>query len=120
MLKKAGEVASEPADVVMAVGVWSMAYRLTGLIAATYTPLCEDGSLHLDLVPAMVDFLERSGVTGIYICGSTGEGMSLSGDERRAVAEAYVQGQGTTNYNAGGSQLAGGGTQRRATPAGSG
>ncbi|HNY80064.1 MAG: dihydrodipicolinate synthase family protein [Sedimentisphaerales bacterium] len=91
MLKKAGEVASEPADVVMAVGVWSMAYRLTGLIAATYTPLCEDGSLHLDLVPAMVDFLERSGVTGIYICGSTGEGMSLSGDERRAVAEAYVQ-----------------------------
>lgn len=68
-----------------------MEYRLTGLIAATYTPMREDGTLNLDLVPAMVDLLERAGVTGLYICGSTGEGMSLSGDERRAVAQAYVQ-----------------------------
>lgn len=68
-----------------------MEYRLTGLTAATYTPLHADGGLNLDLVPAMVDFLERAGVTGIYICGSTGEGMSLAGDERRAVAEAYVR-----------------------------
>ncbi len=90
MLAGAGEGVG-PARVVTAVGVFDMEYRLTGLIAATYTPLREDGSLHLDLVPAMVDFLERAGVTGIYICGSTGEGMSLSGDERRAVAEAYVQ-----------------------------
>lgn len=71
-----------------------MEYRLTGLIAATYTPLHEDGSLNLELVPAMVDFLARAGVTGIYICGSTGEGMSLSGAERRAVAEAYVRAVG--------------------------
>ncbi len=68
-----------------------MEYRLTGLIAATYTPLRKDGTLNLDQVAPMVDFLERAGVTGIYICGSTGEGMSLSGDERRAVAEAYVR-----------------------------
>lgn len=67
-----------------------MEYRLTGLIAATYTPMHEDGTLNLDRVPAMVDFLERAGAKGLYICGSTGEGMSLSGDERRAVAEAYV------------------------------
>ena len=68
-----------------------MEYRLTGLIAATYTPMHEDGSLNLAQVPRMVDYLERAGVDGLYICGSTGEGMSLSGDERRAVAEAYVR-----------------------------
>jgi N-acetylneuraminate lyase len=68
-----------------------MMYRLEGLIAATYTPMRADGSLWLEQVPAMVDHLERAGVTGLYICGSTGEGMSLSGDERRAVAEAYVR-----------------------------
>ena len=67
-----------------------MEYRVTGLIAAVCTPLHEDGSLNLDRVPGMVDFLERAGVTGLYICGSTGEGLSLSGAERRAVAEAYV------------------------------
>lgn len=68
-----------------------MEYRLTGLIAATYTPMHEDGSLALERVPAMVERLERAGVAGLYICGTTGEGMSLSGDERRAVAEAYVR-----------------------------
>ena len=68
-----------------------MEYRLTGLIAATYTPMREDGSLRLEQVPPMVDHLERAGVNGLYICGSTGEGMSLSGDERRTVAEAYVR-----------------------------
>lgn len=41
-------------------------------------------------VPAMVEHLLSSGVTGLYVCGSTGEGMSLSGDDRRRVAEAYV------------------------------
>lgn len=65
--------------------------RLTGLIAATYTPLNDDGSLRLDQVGPMVEHLLESGVTGLYVCGSTGEGMSLSGEERRAVAEAYVK-----------------------------
>lgn len=67
-----------------------MIQPLTGLIAATYTPMKGDGSLNLDAIPAMVDHLERSGVRGIYICGSTGEGVSLTGSERCAVAEAYI------------------------------
>lgn len=67
-----------------------MVQRLTGLIAAAYTPMNEDGSLRLEESPKMVAHLERSGVKGIYLCGSTGEGMSLTGDERRAVAEAYI------------------------------
>ncbi len=67
-----------------------MEYRLTGLVAATYTPMHDDGSLNLDQVPKIVQYLEQRGIGGLYICGSTGEGMSLTGDERRAVAEAYV------------------------------
>ncbi len=67
-----------------------MEYRLTGLIAATYTPLHDDGSLNLAEIPKIVDYLEQRGIGGLYVCGSTGEGMSLTGDERRAVAEAYV------------------------------
>lgn len=63
---------------------------LSGLVAATYTPLMADGSLKLDVVPAMVDHLLDQGITGLYVCGSTGEGMSLSSDERRLVTEAYV------------------------------
>ena len=65
--------------------------KLTGLIAATYTPLHVDGSLNLGQVEPIVAYLLRSGIRGLYVCGSTGEGMSLSSAERMAVAEAYVR-----------------------------
>jgi len=48
------------------------------------------GELKLEVVPQIVDHLERDKITGIYIAGSTGEGMSLTDEERRAVAQAYV------------------------------
>ncbi len=65
--------------------------KLEGLIAAGFTPQHPDGSLNLALVPALVDHLIGQGVTGIYACGSTGEGPLLSSDERRQVAEAYIE-----------------------------
>ncbi len=64
---------------------------LNGLIAATCTPLDESGELHLEVVPSMVDHLVRVGVRGLYVCGSTGEGMSLSCDERISLTEAFVK-----------------------------
>ena len=68
-----------------------MEYRLEGLIAATYTPMDNRGALRMDSVPRMVDRLIAEGVSGLYVCGSTGEGMSLTGAERRQVAEAFTQ-----------------------------
>lgn len=67
-----------------------MEFRLKGLVAATYTPMDDEGRLVLDEVPAMVDRLIDEGVSGLYVCGSTGEGMSLTGAERHLVAEAFV------------------------------
>jgi N-acetylneuraminate lyase len=64
--------------------------KLDGLIAATYTPMLQDGRLNLDQVEGLVEHLLVDGVSGFYVCGSTGEGMSLSGEERHATAEAYV------------------------------
>jgi len=60
------------------------------LIAATYTPFREDGSVNLDLIPAMIDYMIESGVSGFYVCGSTGEGESMSVEERKQVAQASV------------------------------
>ena len=64
--------------------------RLTGLIAATFTPMHADGSVNLAPVPAMVDGLLRNGITALYVCGSTGEGPSLTTEERERAAEAFV------------------------------
>ena len=63
---------------------------MSGLVAAVVTPMDTTGELNLEVVPKVVDHLEKKGITGIYITGSTGEGMSLTDEARRAVAEAYV------------------------------
>ena len=67
-----------------------MTTRLRGLIAATYTPFKLDGSLDLAAVPPLVERLLADGIEGFYVCGSTGEGVSLSTPERKQVTEAFV------------------------------
>ena len=64
--------------------------KLTGLIAATYTPFHPDGSLNADLISPMVNHMIERGVSGFYICGSTGEGESLTLSERKLIAEKTV------------------------------
>jgi N-acetylneuraminate lyase len=63
---------------------------ITGLVAATFTPFDESGAIVYDRIPRMVDHLAEQGITGLYICGSTGEGPSLTLPERKAVTEAYL------------------------------
>ena len=65
--------------------------KLTGLISATYTPFKpESGEVNLDLIAPMTEFMLSSGSAGFYVCGSTGEGESLSVEERKSVAAAFV------------------------------
>ncbi len=68
-----------------------MSQHYTGLVAAAITPLHADGSLNLDRVGPMVEFLQQQGITGLYVCGSTGEGPLLTSDERRSTAAAFVE-----------------------------
>ena len=60
------------------------------LIVAAATPLRDDGErLDLDAIGPYVDFLESHGADGVFACGTTGEGVLLTLDERRRVAEAF-------------------------------
>jgi N-acetylneuraminate lyase len=68
-----------------------MKYQLSGLVAATFTPMRPDGSLNLSMAKPIVEHLIVSGVSGLYVCGSTGEGPLLTNDERKATAAAYVE-----------------------------
>jgi N-acetylneuraminate lyase len=68
----------------------SSRFWLTGLLPATFTPLDAAGNLNLGVVAPMVEHLIRDGVTGLYVCGSTGEGVSLTREERMAATEAFV------------------------------
>jgi N-acetylneuraminate lyase len=64
--------------------------KIEGLIAAAFTPFHYDGSLNLELIPALVDKLYIDGVKGIFVCGSNGEGPNMTTTERMEVAEAFV------------------------------
>lgn len=64
---------------------------LHGAIAAAVTPL-RDGGRHLDVeaFPRLVRFLAEGGVDGLLACGTTGEGVLLTVDERRRVTELFL------------------------------
>ena len=60
------------------------------LIVAAITPLTDDGaSLDAGAIPGYAAFLESHGADGVFACGTTGEGVLLTLDERRRTAEAY-------------------------------
>ncbi len=67
-----------------------MENALSGLIAAPFTPMNVDGSLNLNTVERQAQFLVDGNVTGVFVCGTTGEGLSLSTQERMQVAERWV------------------------------
>lgn len=50
----------------------------------------EDGSLNLAQVPPLINHMLQCGLSGLYVLGSTGEGVSLTSQERRQTAEAFV------------------------------
>lgn len=63
----------------------------TGLIAATHTPMHDDGSINIEMIEKQAELLIANGVSGAFICGTNGEGFSLTIEERMAVAERWVE-----------------------------
>jgi N-acetylneuraminate lyase len=64
--------------------------KLTGLVAAPFTPMDPSGEVMYDRIPDYYDFLVRNRCSGAFINGSTGEGVSLTIDERKHIAEAWT------------------------------
>jgi N-acetylneuraminate lyase len=64
--------------------------HLSGLIAAPFTPMQKDGSLNISLIPKYYEMLVATSVTGAFICGSTGEGVSLTMNEKKDIIETWA------------------------------
>lgn len=63
-----------------------------GVIPPVLTPLTGDGArVDLDALRAHVNWLIEKGVHGLMPCGTTGEGLLLTADERRLVLELVVE-----------------------------
>lgn len=63
---------------------------LRGLFAAVHTPFGPSGRFNGAAVLHQYELLVTSQVDGVFVCGTAGEGYSLTLAERRAVLESWV------------------------------
>lgn len=69
-----------------------LAQPMPQLLAASVTPLRADGDrLDEEAIGPLVAHLQEGGVDGLFACGTTGEGVLLSMDERRRAVELFRQ-----------------------------
>lgn len=64
--------------------------KLFGVTAAMITPMNKDESINLSGLEQLTEFLINRGVNGLYPCGTTGEMLHLSVEEREQIAETVV------------------------------
>lgn len=65
--------------------------KIVGLIDAPFTPFDAEGNVNLAPIPAYAAMLQKNGLKGVFVNGSSGEGYMLTTDERKALAEAWVK-----------------------------
>jgi len=65
--------------------------KLTGLISAPHTPFNADSSVNYPVIDQIAEHLIEQNVKGIYVCGTTGEGIHCSVEERKKIAERWVK-----------------------------
>jgi N-acetylneuraminate lyase len=63
----------------------------SGIIPALLTPFTQDDQVDTNALCQLVEFLIASGADGLYVCGSTGEGLLMTEAERRLVVETAVR-----------------------------
>jgi len=65
-----------------------------GIWPALLTPFHDEkdgGGVNFESVDKLVDHLAKEGAHGFYVCGSTGEGLLMSVEERKATTARVVK-----------------------------
>jgi len=65
--------------------------RFSGVYSAIFTPYNPDGTLNRQVLKRLIDYHVKVGLHGIYVGGSTGEGLLMNLDERKSLTEASVE-----------------------------
>jgi len=64
--------------------------KIEGLIAPVFTPMKENGDITTEIIPRYAKDLKSKGLSGVFVTGSTGEGMLLTTEERKIITEAWA------------------------------
>lgn len=64
--------------------------KIIGLVNAPFTPFYENGEVNFEPVGKYAAMLQKNGLKGVFINGSSGEGYMLTEDERVQLAEHWM------------------------------
>ncbi|WP_298647763.1 dihydrodipicolinate synthase family protein [uncultured Proteiniphilum sp.] len=65
--------------------------RLKGLVAATFTPMHSNGDINYSVIDQYARHIVDSGISGVFVCGTTGEFTSLTAGERKQILEHWIR-----------------------------
>jgi len=65
--------------------------QIKGVMPAFITPYDRYGEVNVDMIRRMVAWQMDQGACGFFVCGSTGEGLLLTPEERKLVAETVIE-----------------------------
>ncbi|CAG9823226.1 unnamed protein product [Phaedon cochleariae] len=73
--------------------------KYRGLCAPVFTVFRNDLSVDVSIIPRYAKFLADNGVDGVLVHGTSGEGMSMTVQERKAVVEEWSKAVKTTKQH---------------------
>ena len=65
--------------------------NIKGLVVAPFTAFKEDGALDLERVAAQQQYYKDNNITGVFACGTTGEGSALTSAEKKALLKEWCK-----------------------------
>ena len=65
-------------------------YQFHGIFPALLTPFRADGSVNHPVLRQLVEMNVQKGVSGFYVCGSTGEALMLPSRDRKEILETVI------------------------------
>ncbi|MEH7380501.1 dihydrodipicolinate synthase family protein [Bacillus sp. JJ1533] len=72
------------------MGVWDLD-RLKGVFVAMYSAYDDQGEVSVERVKKLARYYADTGVKGLYVGGSSGEGLLQTAEERKQVVEAVME-----------------------------
>lgn len=65
--------------------------KIKGLNTAVVTPMFDDGSVNYDEIDHYAEFIISQGLSGVFVCGSSGESLLLSTEERKKIVRRWMK-----------------------------
>ncbi|CAD5112819.1 DgyrCDS2030 [Dimorphilus gyrociliatus] len=66
-------------------------WTINGLVTAPVTPFNENGNVNFDLFDSYAGQIKDHGIKNLFVNGTTGEALSMTVDERKSVAEKWME-----------------------------